>query len=405
MNTLKLINITDQYPSSDGVYHLAYYHPPKSGEQDQISRYLLDFEGGQEPQTTQWIRLAALLVTQSLSFDIIVRPVSANEFAAKKPTSLEKLCIAIARKSGAKYQRTWLQRMTPANLNDFSPAAEKKPERPDSYSFDGERLPESCRILVVDDFVVNEPTLTAIAGAIHEKVPQGKVLFFALGRIEENEPNSHLDVGYFTSTLSPVLPSDVPVQKQRNHRVVPRKQRAPAVQTAHSLAPVDEKPSVPGIRRPVGPPASVRRGGVWSAVLMSVFGVAIVFGGYIMFANRRAATDPKFFEVPVVNVAGKEAPEASVQPPAPAKPAADVDASQYPAGVIIVPSVGLRAEHYVDAKVLRVKVRSGEKVAIVKKLSSSTGPRWMQIRTKGGNIGWVWASVVRELKPRILAAR
>lgn len=404
MSTLRLINITDQYPSSDGVYHLAYYHPPKSGEQDQISKYLLDFEGGQEPQTTQWIRLAALLVSQSLSFDVIVRPVSANEFAAKKPTSLEKLCVAIARKSGAKYQRTWLERTKSAHVNDFGSQSEQRPECPDSYSFSNESSDEATRILVVDDFVVNEPTLTAIAGAIRTKLPQAKILFFALGRIEENEQNSHLDVRYFTSTSSPmptVATSDKgpvkTVTRHVHHVAKPDHAAAPAA-GYHAGAPA--RPAS------VGQPAKARRGSVGSAVLFSLLGVAIISSGYIMFAGRRSATDNAFYQVPSVNVAEKDVPvvSAPVQPAkAPRKGSIDDGSQQM--GVIIVPSVGLRSEHFVDAKVLRSKVRNGEKVVILKKLSSSTGPRWMQIKTAKGNVGWVWASVVREVRSRVLAAR
>ena len=412
MNTLKLINITEQYPTADGVYHLAYYHPPKSGEQDQISKYLLDFEDGQEPQTTQWIRLAALLVSQSLSFDIIVRPVSTNEFSAKKPSSLEKLCIAISRKSGAKYQRSRLQKTKGSFRADFNRPADLTNICPDTYVFSDEYTTAVSQVLVVDDFVVNEATLTSIASSIRAKLPHVKVLFFALGRIEENHQNSHLDARYFTSTTSP-MPSDIEPAQQVRRRSPGRATRQ-AVRAAHVTVSPPVRQPAPALPiasfQGIGPKehGPGKRTGLGSAILISALGLLFVSGGYVLLANRRPIND-NFYQVPALTVSGTEAPTVA-EPVKPSgrttiAPRASEAEPGLPVGVITVPSVGLRAEHYIDSKILKVKVRSGERVYIVKKVSSSTGPRWMQIRTKSGKVGWVWASVVREIRQRILAAR
>jgi hypothetical protein len=409
MNTLKLINITEQSSSADGVYHLAYYHPPKAGEQDQISKYLLDFEDGQEPQTTQWIRLAALLVSQSLSFDVIVRPVSQNEFNAKKPSSLEKLCIAISRKSGAKYQRNRLQRTKSANRADFNRPGELVNGCADSYTFGDEYSVGVSEVLVVDDFLVNEATLAAITTSVHEKLPKAKVLFFALGRIEENEQNSHLDARYFTSTTSP-MPADLKPAKGNRTKVVPHVPRHPARKalpvTSPSVHPSlrIQSPHHQGVDKKEG--VALRRVGVGGALLISAFGLLLVSGGYVLLANRRPINSENFYQVPALTVVRTDAPvvEDAVKPVV-SDGGRRFTEPDLPAGIITVPSVGLRAEHYIDSKILKIKVRNGEKVYIVKKVSSSTGPRWMQIRTKSGKVGWVWASVVRVVRPRILAAR
>lgn len=402
MNTLKLINITDQYPSSDGVYHLAYYHPPKAGEQDQISKYLLDFGDGQEPQTTQWIRLAAILVSQSLSVDFIVHPLPANDFTAKKPSSLEKLCIAISRKSGAKYQRGRLQRTKGATLDAFGRPGARPTEGPDTYEFSGDVSGGQTRVLVVDDFVVNEPTLTAIAQAVRAKLPQAKVLFFALGRIEENQENTHLDVSYFTSTSSPMPSMPVEPQDPTPKKREPRKPRQ-AVSTGHirpqkSVQP-EKKPHRAGVSERVG---------IWSAILITFTAVALLSGGYMLFAKRLPSTDPGFYQVSATAVSAKEAALIREEPATPStRNAARTDdaAMNGPTGIVTVPSAGLRVEHFVDSKVLKSTVRNGERVYILKRVSSSTGPRWVQIRTKTGKVGWVWASVIREVKPKVLASR
>ena len=401
MNTLKLLNITDQYPSSDGVYHLAYYHPPKAGEQDQISKYLLDFGDGQEPQTTQWIRLAAILVSQSLSFDCIVHPRPANDFAAKKPSSLEKLCIAISRKSGAKYQRGRLQRTKGALLDAFGSPGAKPTEGPDVYDFTGDFSSGPTRVLVVDDFVVNEPTLTAIGQAVRAKLPQAKVLFFALGRIEEGQENTHLDVSYFTSTSSPMPTgpesSEKPAQRKRETR-----KDKPAVPSSHARPPENIPHREPQRAR------VTQRVGVWSAILVTFSAIALLTGGYMLFAKRLPSSDPGFYQVSATPASDREAlPVTETSNPVPVRSVSRSDDAAFngPTGVVTVPSAGLRAEHYVDSKVLKSTVKSGERVYIMKKVSSSTGPRWVQIRTKSGKVGWVWASVVREVKPKILASR
>jgi hypothetical protein len=66
-----------------------------------------------------------------------------------------------------------------------------------------------------------------------------------------------------------------------------------------------------------------------------------------------------------------------------------------PQGVINVPQVGLRTGHSFSAKTMPGKVRKGERVSIVKRYSPSSGPRWLQIKTSNGKIGWVMASVVK----------
>ncbi len=404
MSTLKLINITDQFPQADGVYHLAYYHPPKAGEQDQISKYLLDFEDGAEPQTTQWIRLAALLVSQSLSFDIVVRPISNNEFDAKKPTPLEKLCIAISRKSGAKYQRNRLQRTTASNVAQMMRTGEVPNDCTDVYSFSDEYATAISRVLVVDDFVVNSATVNSIANAIRAKLPQAKVLFFALGRMREDEANTHLDARYFVSSTSP-MPPVASVKPTIGPRVsVNMSEKEPRRRWGVRR---DVSALVEGITQQ----QMLRRAGIGSAMLVLAFGMVLLTGGYMLFANRRPVDPNAFYQVPAYTVSATEAPvvadpvknaQHSKAAPRPEDSAVD---PQLPVGVVTVPSVGLRAESYIDAKVLKTTVKSGERVYIVKKVSSSTGPRWMQIRTKAGKVGWVWASVVRELRSRALAAR
>ncbi len=70
-------------------------------------------------------------------------------------------------------------------------------------------------------------------------------------------------------------------------------------------------------------------------------------------------------------------------------------------GLIIVPNVGLRTKASIDAKpVSRVTLRHGERVTILKRQAAGSGPSWMQVETKAGKVGWVFASVVKETRSR-----
>jgi hypothetical protein len=118
----------------------------------------------------------------------------------------------------------------------------------------------------------------------------------------------------------------------------------------------------------------------------------------MLFAKKPATLEAATFnalpvmEEPVVVVE-------KVTPPAPISATSEVPTRpQGPVGVVTVPSAGLRAGHSLDAKPVRATVRNNERVTILKRHYGDAGPGWVQIETKSGKVGWVWAAVVRELK-------
>lgn len=68
-----------------------------------------------------------------------------------------------------------------------------------------------------------------------------------------------------------------------------------------------------------------------------------------------------------------------------------------PNATIDVPGVGLRANPDISVKAVASGLKRGEKVEIVKRVSGK-GPAWVKIKTKSGKTGWVFASVVKEMK-------
>jgi hypothetical protein len=69
-------------------------------------------------------------------------------------------------------------------------------------------------------------------------------------------------------------------------------------------------------------------------------------------------------------------------------------------GVVIVPSVGLRSQPTLTAEALRVVVRKNDRVAILERKPSGSGPGWIKIATASGKTGWVWTSVVHEARSK-----
>ena len=98
----------------------------------------------------------------------------------------------------------------------------------------------------------------------------------------------------------------------------------------------------------------------------------------------------------------KATDQAKPQPanPAPTHPVAAERKNLRP-GIVTIPSVGLRTDHSVDARSIRKAVaRLGEKVEILRRYAADSGPDWLQVQTKGGQVGWVMASTIAEPKRR-----
>jgi hypothetical protein len=76
----------------------------------------------------------------------------------------------------------------------------------------------------------------------------------------------------------------------------------------------------------------------------------------------------------------------------------DVPKASGPTCIVNVPSAALRSGPSLSAKALKAIVRQDEKVQVLKRVASTSGPDWIQIVTTSGRTGWVWASVLRDAK-------
>lgn len=135
----------------------------------------------------------------------------------------------------------------------------------------------------------------------------------------------------------------------------------------------------------------------YAVFLVGALLFCIILGAAYVYTST--GTGPAWYLNPVekpvepapIPVAPPPSKAVTVPPKEVAKPAFQ------PHAVINVPSVGLRNSPDIDAKVTSTRLTQGEGVQIVKR-HSERGPEWVQVKTKSGKVGWVFASVLTERK-------
>jgi len=384
-----LLEDSDQIQGISQVYFAAYHRPTNSGHQDPVSQYIRDFRKWIEPQTSRWISLVVSLICDTGPFDVIVRALGSNELTAQVNGSLDRLCEAIAQQSGATYAPELLVKTrTTRTLQGLGGKAGHRKELAGAYEFKGSGVKPDSRILVVDDIMSTGSTLEAVGSAIKTTLPNAEVVAFVLGKAGMAS-NAHIDPEYFFATeegsmadrKTTTTAADPSTRKKSRRRVSAQKNKKPQ-------APA--KPPAPAAKRK-------------PAVLMYVVSIVLAFvilGAIVPLRSGKNTPPPEKAELeplpppaPVVEPAPPTvAPVKEVRPPA-------VRKNLHPA-VVTIPSVGLRSNHSLASKTVpRAAVRSGERVEIMNRFSNG-GPGWLQVRTKTGKVGWVFASVVKEQKAK-----
>ena len=418
-----LLKSAKRYPGVDLVYHVAFYHAARVGYQDIISRSLHDFKDGLEPQTARWISLAAPMICSELNFDLIVRVLGSTELAAAGEMPLDRLCNAIAQGSGATYapERLTKGRAVRA-LTSLGGRIARQKELEGAYTFDAAGLPQKLRILLVDDLATTGATLESVGSAIKSVLSEAEILYFVLARVDAQLQNTHLDPQYFLNgvpqeirqkTARPPAPAPAELVEamKKTARMAPpappeesefkkKSSRAPAVLSETgkmrrpSAVPVGAFAS-PARKVSFGPASSVRKGLDTRFYVVGLLLSLVLLGGTVLIPVKKDPAGPTQQFVQLVNQNAIKSPDPI--PEHRSAPPADLPAGK-PA-VVTVPSTGLRMSHSMDSRpISRITVRQREHVEILRRFSPQTGPDWFQIRTKGGSVGWVVASVIKELR-------
>jgi hypothetical protein len=435
-----VIDASEDFDDLVQVLHVANFIPVNWGAQDRVSRSIVDFQYNREPQTQQWIRLAESALP-AIPCDVIVRALSSKESTSNGKYPLDLLCQHLSRRLNVPFapERLWKFRRTGAVKNAGGKAARLKMLF-NAYEFYGSSLPPHARVLIVDDLITTGATASSIAAAIRKELPDAEVRLFALARTDPHlvqahlerftsapveepavpiEANPHLDEKYFFRSASPSL-AQPPVRPRKTPPITPPvlpRPPAPRVELPTSPAviipadkifgeeelPVTDSGPVPPPRvepasvLPARPravaqvpqaPAGTKR--FLNPVFIGIGAAVIVFIGFFLM-NQLSVKEPGRQELPP--------PETTVPPvvetkPQPSPIVAPPKKDRRPRGLINVPSIGLRAGPTIDTTILQVDVKEGEEVVILQTVSAAAGPDWLQIRTKGGAVGWVFTGVV-----------
>ena len=387
--SISLLKDSEQIHGISQVYFAAYHRPTNSGHQDNISQYIRDFRKWIEPQTSRWISLIVPLICSAGPFDVIVRALGSSELTAQVNGPLDRLCEAIAQQSGATYSPELLVKTrTTRILQGLGGRAGHRKELSGAYEFQGSGIKADSRILVLDDIMSTGSTLEAVGCAIKKTLPNSEIVGFVLGKAGMAS-NAHLDPDYFIATeegsmaerKATTTATDPSTRNKSRRRVSAQKNRKPQ---APAKAPVPAAKSKP-------------------AVTMYVISIVLVFvllGAIVPLRSGKNAPppEPTMLETllpptPIEQVAPSTvAPTSELRLPAGRK-------NLHPA-VVTIPNVGLRTNHSLESKTVpRAAIRNGERVEIINRFSNG-GPGWLQVRTKVGKVGWVFASVVKEQKAK-----
>ena len=384
-----LIKVSSPIPGIFETHFVAYQHAIRNGHLEKIPQNFEDFKHGVEPQTSLWISLAAPLVRGIGPFDVIIPALGSDELTVRNGSPLDRLCLAIAEPGGTAYDpdRLHKTRVT-RRLQGLGGKAAHCRELNDAFSFDATGLKPTTRILIVDDALATGATLEAITAEIRKVLPGAAVSAFVLTKAGGATANAHRDAGHF-SAAEPEAAGEQMRAKGGAART-PRKRSQPSGPAARNAI----------SRVPAGRPASGSAHTASAFVCVAVIGLAfVILGAIVPMRSGKSLPDP------ITDDFSRLAPQNA---PAPAPPPVAIpkkksvslsERKNVHPGVITIPHVGLRTDHSFDARSLpRTAVCSGEKIEILRKFSPERGPSWLQLRTKSGKVGWVIASVVKDVK-------
>jgi hypothetical protein len=394
------------------LYHIAYYHAARVGYQDLVSRSIHDFKDGCEPQTARWLALAAPSVCKDLHFDIIIRSLGAGELKASPNTSLDRLCLAIAGGSGATFEPKRLEKKKAVRAMTFLGGRVARQKELDGvYRFDASGLASAARILLVDDIATTGATLEAVSRAIAKALPGAVVTCFVLARVEAQLQNRHIDSDYFLKGVQADLAYStvrmsprVPAEPFEFHKKSTRSPASHPRSGPGSGPDTQRRMKAPGPVHPSGvsPKGSTsdQRGRVRKGLHTRFYVIGLLFsllllGATVLIPVKKEPAAPTSQFVQLVNQNEIKSPE-PIPERRPAQPAQQPEGKR---AVVTVPSTGLRTSHAMESRIIpKTTVRQKERVEILRRYSSQTGPDWILVRTNSGTIGWVVASVVKELR-------
>jgi hypothetical protein len=201
-------------------------------------------------------------------------------------------------------------------------------------------------------------------------------------------PNAHLNPAYFAGEA-------VPAFAQPAGRTQTDTSGGSAVNLADTI-----RMAVPAALR--GPAKGSRSRRIKTALLAALL-IVILVGALAPLRSSKDAmassdliplAEQGIAEAPAPVMTSPFEPPEEIAKPSPPPPVAKAQAGG-PNAIVTVPGVGLRHDHSITSKIITgTSLRKGERVAVLKRFAGGSGPSWVQVRTKTGRTGWVFASLV-----------
>ena len=364
----------------DVVHHVGFYHPPRNGRQEPVSFAMDEFRKGHARAVDRWLTLVPRMLMGLPGHDIIVRALYCDETEVCDASPLDRLCDALAERSGASYSPMRLKKSRVTHpLQGLGGHAAHLRELDSVFQFDGAGLATGARVLIVDDVMMTGATLEAIGTAIRAALPGAHISAIVLGCAGGGH-NDHLNPGFFDlgAGEEQVAASAFVATKGRTRRA--------------------SRPVAPAPSASVADPRSISAGrsSVRTFLLYgaAVCVVALLMATFDPLHADRQVTMPALARLDEPMAAQALRPVEPAPVSAPAQAAEEVHRVTNPARVV-VPHVGLREGHSFDARLIgRAVAKAGETVDIVRRHVADHGPDWYLIRLRSGRTGWVMASVV-----------
>lgn len=191
-------------------FYLCHYRPKRAGEQDRLSKSLLRFKDGREPDLRAWIdccvsELKPKFSNQNVS---IIRALAHSEIMAVEVNPMGRLCKHLSEFVGVWDATAALSKLKPTNKLSRLPKRERYEQSIGNYMVESGLVP-SKRILIIDDILTSGATMTAIINAIRQSIQSAriKVFTFAVSDYAEDANSAIVLHGYgnFTRGLGSQL--------------------------------------------------------------------------------------------------------------------------------------------------------------------------------------------------------
>ena len=187
---IHLIDISEEYPELNNVYHLGYYIPKNTGMDDQLSREVINFKYNKRGAVQNW---------QELFFDMVdlsvlgppdtygfVRVLGHKELNASWESPLDHLIMHF---SEAYYDPLIITKSRHTKKFSSLNKMERQQELLNVYQCVQQKSYDKCTYIIFDDIITTGSSLIAVSHAIQKTFPNAIIKCLALAKTSDPDPH------------------------------------------------------------------------------------------------------------------------------------------------------------------------------------------------------------------------